>query len=102
MNPLPKKPADSARAMNAGLTLAVTVGLFAWCGIWLDERWGSTPWMVVALTLLGVFGGGLHLVRELAPEALGSWGKTRRTDAAPTRKGDTGNEREQHNPPADD
>jgi hypothetical protein len=34
--------------------------------------------MVLVLTLLGVFGGGLHMVRELAPETLGSWGKTRR------------------------
>ena len=34
--------------------------------------------MVVVLRLCGVFGGGLHLVRELAAEVLGSGGKSRR------------------------
>ena len=78
MKPLPRKPAESAHSLGAGLTFAVTVALFAWGGMWLDETWGTKPWMVVVLTLIGVFGGGLHMVRELAPEVLGSWGKSRR------------------------
>ncbi len=102
MKPLPKKPAESARSLSAGLTFAVTVALFAWGGMWLDERWGTKPWLVLTLTLTGVFGGGLHMVRELAPEALGSWGKTRRADAPTSHKGDAGSESEKANSSADD
>jgi len=86
MHPLPPKPAESARALNAGLTFAVTVALFAWCGIWLDDQLGSKPWLTLFLTLVGVFGGGLHVVRELAPSAMGSWGNARPTAGKPSSK----------------
>ena len=102
MKPLPKKPAESARSLSAGLTFAVTVALFAWGGMWLDERWDTKPWLVLVLTLTGVFGGGLHMVRELAPEVLGSWGKTRRSGAATPRRGNAGNETETPNSSVDD
>jgi hypothetical protein len=39
------KPASAigSRAIGAGLTLAVSVGLFAYGGLWLDRRLDSSP-----------------------------------------------------------
>lgn len=59
-----------SRVLGAGLTFAVTVALFALGGRWLDLRWGSEPWMVLAGTLLGIFGGMVHLLAVVAPEVL--------------------------------
>jgi len=56
------------RAIGAGLTLAVTVGLFAYFGLWLDARLGTKPWCLVACVGCGIGGGILHLIRVLAPE----------------------------------
>lgn len=53
------------------MTFAVTVALFAWAGTWLDRKLSTEPWLVLVCTLLGVFGGGIHLIVELAPGALG-------------------------------
>ncbi|MFN3240228.1 MAG: AtpZ/AtpI family protein [Planctomycetota bacterium] len=56
------------RAIGAGLTLAVSVGVFAYGGIWLDRQFGTKPWLLLLLVLLGIVGGMLHLIREVAPE----------------------------------
>lgn len=41
------------------LALAVVVfGLFGW---WLDTRFDSTPWLILAFTVLGFIGAGLSL-----------------------------------------
>jgi F0F1-type ATP synthase assembly protein I len=58
----------SSRALSAGLTLALTVGLFAYGGLWLDERFGTKPLCVLVFVCLGIVGGMLHLIRVLAPE----------------------------------
>jgi F0F1-type ATP synthase assembly protein I len=64
-NPLSR---TGSNALSAGLTLAVAVGLFAYGGLWLDERFGSTPWCLLVAVLLGFLGGLLHVIRALAPE----------------------------------
>lgn len=58
----------STRALGAGLTLAVSVGLFAYAGLWLDARFGSKPWCLILCVGCGIVGGILHLIRVLAPE----------------------------------
>jgi F0F1-type ATP synthase assembly protein I len=58
----------SSRAIGAGLTLAVSVGLCAYAGLWLDARMGTKPWLLLACVGLGIVGGILHLIRVLAPE----------------------------------
>lgn len=69
---VPSRPsAESSRALGAGLTFAVTVALFAWAGSWLDQKLSSNPWCVLVCTLLGVLGGGIHLIVELAPGSFG-------------------------------
>ena len=58
-----------SRATGAGVTLAASVALFAYGGLWLDERFGTRPWCMLALVLCGIVGGILHVIRVLAPEA---------------------------------
>lgn len=44
------------------------MGVFAYGGIWLDRQFGTKPWLLLLLVLLGIAGGMLHLIREMAPE----------------------------------
>ena len=63
-----RSASSGQRAMGAGLTLAVSVGLFAYGGLWLDRQMGTRPWFLLLFALLGIVGGMLHLIREVAPE----------------------------------
>lgn len=82
MNAPKRTPVGNPRALGAGLTLAVSVGLFAYAGLWLDGRFGTKPWLLVLCVVCGIVGGILHLIRVLAPE---SWpfGKSPRGGGAP-------------------
>ncbi|MGC6487429.1 MAG: AtpZ/AtpI family protein [Planctomycetota bacterium] len=62
------RPPSSQKAVGAGLTLAVSVGVFAYGGLWLDRQLGTKPWLLLLLVLLGIAGGILHLIREVAPD----------------------------------
>ncbi len=65
----PQRPNQgSTRALGAGLTLAVAVGLFAYGGLWLDAQFGTKPWCLLVCVACGIVGGILHLIRVLAPE----------------------------------
>ncbi|MFY9343972.1 MAG: AtpZ/AtpI family protein [Planctomycetota bacterium] len=66
----PQEQVKTARGngLGAGLTLAVSVGLFTWFGLWLDARLGTRPWLVLLCIACGIGGGILHLIRVLAPE----------------------------------
>ena len=75
-------PGSNARALGAGLTLAVSVGLFAFAGLWLDARLGTKPWCLLLCVLCGIGGGILHLIRVLAPE-LWPFGKSPRKNGPP-------------------
>lgn len=70
------------RALGAGLTLAVSVGLFAYGGLWLDARFGTRPWCLLLCVGLGIVGGILHLIRVLAPE-MWPFGKLPRNGGPP-------------------
>lgn len=66
----PSGSSTSTRAIGAGLTLAASVGLLAWLGLWLDRRCDTLPLFLLIGVLWGVVGGILHLIRVLAPELL--------------------------------
>jgi len=57
--------ADLIRLSSVGLVLAICVGLGAWGGLWLDERWGTSPWMTVVGVVLGSVAGFIELLREV-------------------------------------
>jgi hypothetical protein len=52
--------------VSLGLEFAVTVGLFAWGGWWVDQHWGLHPWCTVAGPLMGVTLAVYRLIRETA------------------------------------
>lgn len=60
--------ARNGAKLGHGLTLAVSLGLFAYGGLWLDARFGTRPWLLLLCVACGLAGGILHLIRVLAPE----------------------------------
>ncbi len=50
---------------TVGITLAVSVGLGAVVGMWLDRHWGTEPWLTVAGLLVGAAAGFLELWRTV-------------------------------------
>lgn len=63
--------------LGAGLTLVVTVGLFAYGGHLLDGLAGTSPLFLLLGMLLGAAGGFIHLFSVVAPGML-PWGRSRR------------------------
>ena len=57
--------ADLLRLSTVGLVLAISVGLGAWLGLWLDERWGTGPWLTVLGVVIGSAAGFIELLREV-------------------------------------
>lgn len=68
------RPDRVSRHVGAGLTFAVTIGLFAYGGHLLDNRLQTSPGFLITGVFLGGVGGFLHLVRMVAPELL-PWGR---------------------------
>ena len=50
---------------GAGFQFTLSVLLGAFAGIWLDEKLGTSPWMVVVLVFLGAAIGFYSLYRNL-------------------------------------
>lgn len=40
--------------LGLGIQMAVTVIAMVFLGIWLDEKFGSAPWLTVASSFLGI------------------------------------------------
>lgn len=51
------------RALGIGLELSVVIGGFSYGGYWLDERWGTGPWLLLTGVLIGTLGGGWHAAK---------------------------------------
>lgn len=62
--------------MGLGMQLAAAMVVFGALGWWLDERFGTTPWLLVVGIVLGATGGMIHLIRT----AIGS--SKRKSDPA--------------------
>ena len=56
------KPSD-IKALGIGLELSMVIGGLAYGGYWLDEKWGTGPWMLVVGVALGTLGGGWHAMK---------------------------------------
>lgn len=48
--------------------MGVSVGLFAYGGLWLDAQFGTKPWLLLLCVAAGIFGSVLHMIRVLMPE----------------------------------
>lgn len=82
----PRSPQGN-RALGAGMTLAVSVGLFAYGGHWLDQQFGTKPWFLLLLVLCGIVGGMLHMILTVAPEMWPFGKQTTKTVDAPVEPG---------------
>jgi F0F1-type ATP synthase assembly protein I len=51
------------RLAGIGLELAMTVGVFAALGWWLDNKFGWTPWGLFGFAMLGVVAGLYRFIR---------------------------------------
>jgi len=57
------------------LAVAIEMALPAGVGYWLDSRWGTAPWLVIAGALLG-FGTAMQHLLQIAKRAEGKQRKT--------------------------
>lgn len=56
---------DFGRYATLGIQYALSIALLTGLGWWLDGRWGTTPWLLVAGVVLGVVAGFVNLVRAV-------------------------------------
>ena len=68
---------SAAQGGNAslGITYGVTVLVFVGLGWWLDDRFGTSPWLLIVGMLLGSVGGIVSLVKKVPPAGGGSTNK---------------------------
>ena len=52
-----KRQAQDLAASSIGIQFVLTVVLGAFLGMWLDKKFGTTPWLTLILILLGLFAG---------------------------------------------
>ena len=63
------KPPSGAEFAGAGLQFALTIVVFAFLGVWLDKRLGSTPWFVLICVFVGAGAGFYSIYRKLMSSA---------------------------------
>lgn len=63
----PPRDDGLARYGALGLQFATSVGLLAWGGHWLDDRWGTTPWLLLCGASLGFTGSIIAIIRAVPP-----------------------------------
>jgi ATP synthase protein I len=51
--------------LTLGLQLAISVVALFFVGRWLDDRWGTAPWLMLAGLLLGAVGGFVNFFRTV-------------------------------------
>lgn len=56
---------DLARYGGVGITLALGVAFFAWMGMLVDRRFGTAPWGLVILGLLGAVLSLYKFIRDV-------------------------------------
>lgn len=59
-----KSQRKQANAMGAGLQFGLTICLFAFVGLKLDEHFDSKPWIMVAGVIIGFVGGTISLLKK--------------------------------------
>jgi F0F1-type ATP synthase assembly protein I len=56
----------AAPYLSASTTLVAAVGVFAWLGLWVDQKVGNrTPWFLLLGALLGMTGGFIGFFRTV-------------------------------------
>ena len=50
--------------LTVGIQLALTVVILFFAGRWLDEKFGTGPWLMLAGLLIGIVGGMIKFFRS--------------------------------------
>lgn len=54
------------RFSSIGIQMGATIFLFTWLGVYLDDYFkNKTPWLTIILSLLGVIGSLVLVIREV-------------------------------------
>jgi len=56
-------PAELGSYLTIGIQLALPAVLLFLIGLWLDEKYGTTPWLQLAGLTIGITGGFIKFVR---------------------------------------
>ena len=59
--------AQSGGNASLGITFGATILAFVGFGWWLDDRFGTSPWLLIVGMLLGSVGGIVSLVKKVPP-----------------------------------
>lgn len=51
--------------MGIGAQLIGTIGICIFIGLWADDQLGTSPWLTVVLSLVGVIGGLYVSLKDL-------------------------------------
>lgn len=62
-----QKPSDGGSLATAGLQFGMAIVVFALLGVWLDRKFGTSPWLVLAGVAIGAIGGFYSMYRKLYP-----------------------------------
>lgn len=49
--------------LNLGMQLAVTIVLMVFLGKWLDNKFDTSPWFIISLSLFGVIAGMYNFLK---------------------------------------
>ena len=54
---------DYAPYLSLGIQLAATIVLMVFLGIWLDEKFSTSPYLTLVFSFLGIFTGMYHFIK---------------------------------------
>jgi F0F1-type ATP synthase assembly protein I len=57
------------RHLYAGTSLALTILLCTFVGVWIDRRWPCGPWGTVVGSFIGIGAGLYNFIREFSNES---------------------------------
>jgi ATP synthase protein I len=58
-------PVSGAEFAGIGVQFALTILVFVFAGIWLDRRFGTTPWLLLVCVFAGAGGGFYSMYRRV-------------------------------------
>ena len=64
-SPAKRSMPTGAEFAGIGLQFGMTIGVFVFAGVWLDNRLRSSPWFVLLCTFAGAFGGFYSIYRRV-------------------------------------
>ena len=51
--------------INIGLQMALTIGAFVFLGLWLDEKFATSPLWTLILAAIGIFGAFYSFIKKI-------------------------------------